>query len=76
MAGVFAPMVALAIAKVLNAAYGIEHNTIPLEVGRVLGFGRVSEDMRARIETVIRQMIKHKLLMQRGTRVIVRKEKA
>lgn len=68
--------IALAVEAVVEGTYGIEDEAIAPAVGQVLGFGRVSDEMRSRIESVVRQMIMEKRLIQQGTHVVMRKEPA
>lgn len=65
--------IALAVKAVVDGTYGIETAAIPPAVGQLLGFGRVSDDMRVRIEAIVMGMIEDKHLVQQGSHVITRK---
>ena len=47
----------LAVEKVVADALGIERNALPFAVCRLLGFNRMSDEMRHRLESVIRDLI-------------------
>lgn len=68
--------IGLAVMAVVDGAYGIEEEAIPPATGQLLGFGRVSDDMRSRIEFIVRQMIAENRLIQQGTHIVARKESA
>lgn len=68
--------IALAVEAVVDGAYGIENDDIPPAVGQALGFGRVSDDMRSKIDTIIRQMLMDGRLTLQGAYVMKRKDPA
>ena len=63
--------IALAVQRVVAAAYGIGWQDIAGGTVRLLGFGRVTSEMRARIEPIIRQMLADGTLMQQGEQLTV-----
>ena len=63
--------IALAIQRVVAAAYGISQPDVPHETVRLLGFGRVTSEMRARIETIMHQMLADGILKQQGEQLMV-----
>lgn len=59
----------IAINKVVAETYGIEFEQIPAFVARLLGFARMSDDMRQRIEAAIHQMLATRYLIEQGGHV-------
>ena len=47
----------LAVEKVVADALGIERNALPFAVCRLLGFNRMSDEMRTRLDSVIQDLI-------------------
>lgn len=58
--------IAVTVLKVVTDSYGIDRGDVPLAVSRLLGFTRVTNEMRARIDPVIGQMINQRQLVQTG----------
>ena len=63
--------IALAVQRVVAAAYGISRQDIAGRAVRLLGFGRVTGEMRARIEPIIRQMLADGTLKQKGEQLMM-----
>ena len=61
----------MAVRTVIAEAYGIEEDAIAPLVGKLLGFGRVSDDMRGLIEGIVARMVKDGQLARQGTHVQV-----
>lgn len=55
-----------AVLKATEAAYGIGIDEIPGAVGHLLGFNRVSEDMRSRVELYAQTLLREGSLVQQG----------
>jgi hypothetical protein len=49
--------VAQAVEAVVAASFGIEPDALAVAVGRALGFARISDDFRVRVDTVIQGAI-------------------
>ena len=58
--------IAVAVHRVAAGSYGIDPSDVPAAAGRLLGFGRVTAEMRSRIEPVIRQLVRDGKLIQQG----------
>ena len=63
--------IALAVRRVVADAYGISRQDIAGRAVRLLGFGRVNSEMRARIEPIIRQMLADGTFQQQGELLMV-----
>ena len=63
--------IALAVERVAAAAYGISQQDIVSGAVRLLGFGRVTGEMRARTEPIIRRMLADGALEQQGGQMMV-----
>ena len=63
--------IALAVERVAAAAYGISQQDIVSGAVRILGFGRVTGEMRARTEPIIRRMLADGALEQQGGQMMV-----
>lgn len=50
--------IAEATQEVIEAAHAVNLDEVPPAVGRILGFGRVTEDMRSAIGRVVTQLVK------------------
>ncbi|MCH8282241.1 MAG: DUF3320 domain-containing protein [Chloroflexi bacterium] len=59
--------IAIAVHMVVKVAYGIQQRDVPGLAVRLLGFARVTEDMRSRVEWVVDQMIGERRLVVRGS---------
>ena len=55
----------------MTAAYGISRQDVAGRAVRLLGFGRVTSEMRARIEPIIRQLLNDGSLTQQGEQLMV-----
>lgn len=62
--------ISLAITQVVSDSFGMTPEEIPSAASRLLGFARVSEDMRSRIEAHIRKMVKDGQLAEHGNHLI------
>ncbi len=65
--------IALAVIRVVESSYGMEPAELPAATCRVFGFQRVSEDMRLRVEGVIKKLITDGRLEQQGIHLVVKK---
>lgn len=65
--------IASAILHVVAGSYGIDLQEAPKVVGELLGFGRVSSDMRDGINKVIKNMVRRKRLTQDGNHLLIPK---
>jgi hypothetical protein len=68
--------ITLAVEKDVIDAYGIEEDQIPPAVFHLLGFRRVTEVMRASVESVIAGMIRRGRLTQQGVYLEVKTQRA
>ncbi len=62
---------ALAVERVVVDAFGMEPDAIPVAAGRLIGFSRLSEENRKRLEEVISQLRDSKRLVLQGNHLIV-----
>ena len=63
--------IALAVRMVVDGAYGIQRSDVPGPTVRLLGFLRVTEDMRSRVDLLVDEMIKDSRLVVQGSLLIV-----
>ena len=63
--------IAIVAINVVASSYGISLRDASTAVARLLGFMRVTEDMRNRIEFVIRQMLRREQLVQQGNHLVL-----
>ncbi len=63
--------VASAVAKIVADAYGMDVELVPAAVCRLLGFGRMSEEMRGCVAGVVDQMVKRGRLTRQNGHVVV-----
>ena len=63
--------IAIAVHMVVKVAYGIQQRDVPGLAVRLLGFKRVTEDMRSRVEWVVDQMIVERRLVVQGNLLMV-----
>ncbi len=63
--------IAIAVQMVVHGAYGIQQRDIPRLAVRLLGFMRVTEDMRSRVDSVVDQMIGDRRLVVQGSLLMV-----
>ena len=63
--------VTLAVRRVVAASYGIAFHDITGAVLKLLGFGRVTADMRSRIEPLISQMVTDGALERQGDLLVI-----
>ena len=72
--GLVAPEeIALAVEKVVADALGIEPDAIPTSVCRLLGFPRVSDEMRERVGAIVQEMLAGERLAEQGEHLVVPK---
>ncbi|MDQ2945899.1 MAG: hypothetical protein M3Y27_08155 [Acidobacteriota bacterium] len=62
--------IASAIMMVAEGSHGIQFEEIPAEVGRMLGFGRTSEDTRIAVDSETKKLIESGKLEFRGSTLI------
>jgi hypothetical protein len=63
--------IALAVEKVVGDALGIEPGAIPTSVCRLLGFPRVSDEMRERVGAIVQEMLAGGRLAEQGEHLVV-----
>ena len=61
---------ALAVERVVSDAFGMDRGAVPFAVSRLLGFNRMSDDMKGRIESVVAALIGDGRLVARGDGLI------
>jgi hypothetical protein len=62
---------ALAVEQVVADALGIERTALPFAVCRLLGFNRMTDEMRTRLDSVIQDLIETRRLVPRGESLLV-----
>ena len=62
---------ALAVERVVAGSYGIHRHEAPGAAVRLLGFARLTQEMRTRVESVIGEMIQGGRLLEQGDNLIV-----
>ena len=62
---------ALAVIQSVAASYGIDRNDVPVAAARLMGFARVTSEVRSTFEPVIRGMITEGKLVQQGDQLVV-----
>jgi hypothetical protein len=60
-----------AILKVIAESYGMQPDEVPGAVCRILGFARVTDEMRSAVEPHREALVKKGLLMQNGRNLTV-----
>jgi hypothetical protein len=73
---IFVATIDRAVRHVVAEAYGMDRSVIPSAAGRLLGFGRVSDDMRQRIEGRIDALLSAKRLVANGSSIMVTSRQA
>ena len=63
--------IALAVERVVAGSYGIHRQDVPKAAVRLLGFPRVTQDMQARVQSVVDEMIQDGRLVEQGDNVVV-----
>jgi hypothetical protein len=63
--------IALAIEQVVRSAYGMQPAAIPSAVCRLLGFPRMSDEMRDQVNSLVETMVRDRRLITRGEHLIV-----
>jgi hypothetical protein len=63
--------IALAIGKAVTGSYGISQDEAAVAAARLLGFSRVTAEMRGKLEPVIRQMVRDEILIQQGKQLLM-----
>ena len=62
---------ALAVERVVAGSYGIHRQEVPGAAVRLLGFARVTQDMRTKVEAVVGDMIRDGRLVEQGDNLVV-----
>ena len=62
---------AVAVLQAVAASYGIDRKDVPVAAARLLGFARVTTEMRSTFEPVVRRMITEGKLVQQGDQVVI-----
>ncbi len=63
--------VARGIEAVVAASFGIEPDALPAAVGRALGFARISDEFRDRVEEIIKDLLAEKRLVEQDGQLVV-----
>jgi len=63
--------ISLAVQNVVNGSYGIRRGDVPGPVVRLLGFMRVTEDMRSRVDSIVDRMIEGGQLTEQEDMLVV-----
>lgn len=63
--------ISFAVVKVVSSSFGMKQNHIPEEVCRILGFSRVSKDIREHIDKIVAGMIIDERLINQGDYLVV-----
>ena len=64
--------IALAVHTAIANAFGMDAAAVPAAACRLLGFTRVSEDMRARVDIVVHGMILNKQLERQRDQLVLK----
>ena len=67
--------IALAIERAVGDALGMAAEAVPQAAGRLLGFPRVGDEVRARIEVVVTMMSESGRLVRQGTHLNVARDR-
>jgi very-short-patch-repair endonuclease len=62
---------ALAVQQVVSRSFAIERSEVPAGVVRLLGFGRLSEEMRGVVDAVVGELVERGVLVESGGKVMV-----
>jgi hypothetical protein len=62
---------ARAVERVVVDAFGIEPDAVPPAACRLLGFGRVSDEMRRRVDEVVADLVRQNRLEPRGPHLVM-----
>jgi hypothetical protein len=62
--------IALAVAQTVARSLGIDRHEVPGPVARLLGFAKVTANMRSRIDSQIGQMVEDGRLRQQGEHLV------
>jgi hypothetical protein len=62
---------ALAVRKVVAGSYGIHRQEVPGAAVRLLGFARLTQDMRTRVDSVVDEMVQDGRLAGQGENLVV-----
>ena len=63
--------IAAAVERVVVDSFGMEPSAIPAAAGRLLGFNRISDEMRRRVEGIVAAMLAEKRLLARGEHLVI-----
>jgi hypothetical protein len=63
--------IVMAVQIVVRDAFGMEPDAIPTAAGRLLGFQRMSEEMKSRVAEVVETMTRERRLISRGGHLVV-----
>jgi DNA polymerase III delta prime subunit len=62
---------ALAVQQVVSRSFAIERSEVPAGVVQLLGFGRLSEEMRGVVESMVGELVRGGVLVESGGKVMV-----
>ena len=65
---------ALAVERVVASSYGIHRQEVPGAAVRLLGFARLTQDMRTRVDSVVDEMLQDGRLAEQGDNLVVGEE--
>ncbi|HEX8203938.1 MAG TPA: DUF3320 domain-containing protein, partial [Isosphaeraceae bacterium] len=63
--------IALAVERVVRDGFGMEPGSIPASACRLLGFPRLSDEMRRRVESVVAGLLQQGRLVQQGDHLVL-----
>ena len=63
--------IALAVERVVAGSYGIHRQEVPGAAVRLLGFVRVTQDMRTKVGSVVDEMIQDSRLVEQGDNLVI-----
>ena len=63
--------VARGVESVVAASFGIEPDALPAAVGRALGFARISDEFRERVEEIVKELLAEGRLAEQGGQLVV-----
>ena len=65
---------ALAVERVVAGSYGIRRQEVPGAAVRLLGFARLTQEMRTRVDSVVEEMVQDGRLVEQGDNLVVGEE--
>ena len=65
---------ALAVARIVAGSYGIHRQEVPGAAVRLLGFARLTQDMRTRVDSIVDEMVQDGRLAEQGENLMAGEE--